>query len=98
MNITIQSLHFTAKDSLNAHVTEKVNSLEHYYDKFESATVTLKMEKSDLDGDKLCEIRLAVPGNDLFVKKYGETFEEAVTKTVDTLQEQVARMKGKWAN
>lgn len=95
MQIIIQSIHFTARPELDAHVTDKVNSLERFYDKIESANVILKVEKHDTEGDKLCEIRLAVPGNDLFVKKYGDSFEEAVNKVVDVLEDQIAKLKGK---
>ncbi|HLP21341.1 MAG TPA: ribosome-associated translation inhibitor RaiA [Chitinophagales bacterium] len=94
MHIIIQTLHFTAKPDLDAHVNDKVNRLEHFYDKIESANVTLKIEPHD-DGDKLCEIRLAIPGNDLFVKKHAASFEEAVTRAVDVLEEQIHRLKGK---
>ncbi|HLP53253.1 MAG TPA: ribosome-associated translation inhibitor RaiA [Chitinophagales bacterium] len=94
MQIIIQSLHFNARPDLEAHVNDKVNHLEHYFDKIETANVTLKIEPHD-DGDKVCEIRLAIPGNDLFVKKYAASFEEAVNRTVDVLEEQIKRLKGK---
>ena len=96
MQVIIQSLHFTARPDLDQHVTDKVNSLERFYDKIENANVTLKVDKHDTDGDKLCEIRLAVPGNDLFVKKHGDSFEEATNRCVDALEEQIAKMKTKW--
>lgn len=96
MQIITQTIHFTARPELDAHVNDKVNHLERYYDKIESANVTLKVEPH-ADGDKLCEIRLAIPGNDLFVKKYADSFEEAVNRTVDVLEEQIHRLKGKRA-
>ena len=96
MQVIIQTLHFNARPDLDQHVNDKVNGLQRYYDKIESANVTLKVDKHDTDGDKLCEIRLAVPGNDLFVKKHGDSFEEATNRCVDVLEEQIAKMKTKW--
>ena len=43
--------------------------------------------------NKVCEIRLAVPGNDLFAKKHSDSFEDAVTKVIDALREQIEKMK-----
>ena len=96
MQVIIQSIHFTARPDLDQHVTDKVNSLERFYDKIENANVTLRVEPHT-DGDKMCEIRLAVPGNDLFVKKYADRFEDATNRCVDVLEEQIARMKTKAA-
>ncbi len=95
MEINIQSLHFTASKELNDFVTEKVNKLSNHFDKIESATVSLKLENSDTTENKVCEIRLAVPGNDLFAKKQGKSFEEAVKEVVDILQVQIIKMKSK---
>jgi putative sigma-54 modulation protein len=95
MKLTIQSLHFTAKSELTNFVTEKVNKLSHFYDKIESANVSLKLEKSDTTNNKICEIRLSVPGNDLFVKRQCKTFEEATNESVHILHQQIEKMKAK---
>lgn len=95
MKITIQSIHFNSKVELNDFITEKVAKLAHLFDKIESASVTLKLEKSDTRENKTCDIRLGVPGNDLFVSRQSETFEAATIDAVDALQEQIKRMKSK---
>jgi putative sigma-54 modulation protein len=93
MKIIIQSLHFTAKPKLNQFVNDKVGKLAHLADKAESADVCLSLEKSDTGDNKVCEIKLKVPGNDLFAKKKAETFEEAIMDTVGALQEQIRKDK-----
>ncbi len=93
MELTIQSLHFTAKQKLNNFVTEKVNRLSRFYNKIESAKVCLKLDKSDKTDNKICEIRLAVPGNDLFAKRQCKTFENATNEAVAALQQQIKKMK-----
>jgi len=95
MDITIQSLHFTASEELKDFINEKVKKLTHYFDKIESATVTLKLENSEDTDNRICEIRLAVPGNDLFAKRQAQTFELATSEVVDALEHQLNKLKSK---
>ena len=95
MEITIQSLHFDASEALKDFVTEKVSKLSTLYNKIESADVTLKLENAAQADNKICEIRLAVPGSDLFAKRQHQSFEEATNEVVDVLQQQIHKMKGK---
>ncbi len=95
MEITIQSIHFNSKSELNDFITDKVAKLAHLFDKIECASVTLKLEKSDTRENKVCDVRLAVPGNDLFVSRQNETFEAATNAAVEALMEQIKRMKSK---
>jgi len=53
------------------------------------------MEKLATGENKICDIGLAVPGNDLFISRQSETFEAATNGAVDALQEQIKRMKSK---
>lgn len=85
MKINLQSLHFKAGDQLTSFVEEKVSKLERFDDSIISAEVTLNIDGSRVE-NKVCEIRLIVPGNDDFVKRDAETFEEAIVACVDTLQ------------
>jgi putative sigma-54 modulation protein len=98
MEIILQSLHFTANPQLTEFVNEKVGSLSHLYNKIELATVTLKLEKSAENENKVCEIKLAVPGKDLFAKRQHQSFEEAINEVVDVLHEQIKTLKGKAEN
>lgn len=93
MKLVIQSLHFNSKPELNNFVSEKVYKLSQFHSRIESANVCLKLEKSDSNEDKICEIRLAIPGNDLFVKRQSATFEEAAKNAIDALQNQIRKLK-----
>ena len=53
------------------------------------AQVVLKIDKSDTQSNKLCEILLAIPGNDLFASKQCPSFEEAILKTIEALKQQL---------
>ena len=93
MKITIQSLKFTAKEELKDFINEKVGKLSRFDDKIISADVTLQVDKSNKIENKVCDIRLIVPGYDDFVKKNAATFEEAVLNGVETLQTILQRKK-----
>jgi putative sigma-54 modulation protein len=95
MEVIIQSPHFTLNEALNSFINVKLDRLSHHYDRIESAHVLLRIEKSDPTDYKVCEIRLAVPGNDLFAKKHSDTYEDAITQVTDALQEQMGKMKNR---
>jgi ribosomal subunit interface protein len=93
MKINIQSLKFTAKEKLLDFVNEKVSKLSRFDDRIISVDVTLQLDTANTAENKICDIRLNVPGNDDFVKKNAATFEEAVLNAVDTLQTILQRKK-----
>lgn len=97
MKINVKSIKFTAKDHLKEYVHEKVSKLLRFDDKIISAEVSLQMEDGVIN-NKSCIIRLVVPGNDLIAKKAGDSFEEAVLGTVDTMQNILQRRKEKMAH
>lgn len=92
MKINLQSLHFKASDQLASFVEEKVSKLSRYDDTIISADVTLTLDGNSVD-NKICDIRLIVPGNDNFVKRNAETFEESIAGCVDTLQKILTEKK-----
>jgi putative sigma-54 modulation protein len=98
MKINIQSIHFSPSQSLNGYVTEKVKKLSHLYDRIESAEVSLKLDKSSTIENNVCEIKVGVPGNDLFASRQCKTFEQAATETVEALSHQIEKMKTKMEN
>ncbi|MFI5163868.1 MAG: ribosome hibernation-promoting factor, HPF/YfiA family [Bacteroidia bacterium] len=98
MEIKIQSLHFTPTQKLFDYVNEKVEKLSHFGDRVAGGDVCLKLDKSKKLNNKVCEIKLSVPGNDLFAKHQCKTFEEAVNETVDSLQGQLRKQKTKKIN
>ena len=95
MNIKIKTLGFTAKQELTEFVHEKVGKLSVFYDKIISSEVCLCAEKSGTKENKLCDIRLIIPGNDLLASAQCKTFEEAVALAVEALERQIEKKKTK---
>ena len=95
MDIKINSVRFDADQKLIDHVNKKVNKLGQFFDGIIGAEVFLRLENVQDDENKIAEVKLLIPGNDLFVKKQSKTFEEAVNKAVETLNRQVTKYKEK---
>lgn len=93
MKLNIQSIHFDADQKLLDIIQAKCDKLDQYFDGIVSGEVFLRVEKSDKRENKLVEIKLIVPGNDLFASKRSASFEEAVDEAVDALRRQVKKLK-----
>tara|TARA_R110002050_G_scaffold102774_1_gene211602 strand:- start:42145 stop:42444 length:300 start_codon:yes stop_codon:yes gene_type:complete len=95
MKLNIQSIHFDADQKLLDIVQSKADKLETYFDKIESGEVFLRLEKSENRDNKLVEIKLVVPGSDIFASKKAASFEEAVEESVEALRRQLKKLKEK---
>jgi putative sigma-54 modulation protein len=95
MKININSVHFKTDKKLDSFITEKVEKLSELYDGIIGSEVTLRVNNSDDLDNKVAEIRLLVPGNDLFAKKQSKSFEEATDIAVDALRKQLSKHKEK---
>lgn len=95
MNIKINSVRFNADSSLENFVNGKVKKLSHYYDDIIGAEVFLKLSNTQAPENKIAEIRLEIPGSDLFVKKQSKTFEESTDNACDALRRQITKHKEK---
>jgi putative sigma-54 modulation protein len=93
MRITIQSPDFKADQKLLDLVTEKMEKLSKFSERIHEANVTLKLDRSETKENKVCEIKLGIPGNDLFAVKQCKTFEEAAAKTTEALRSQIQSWK-----
>ncbi|MBS4013891.1 MAG: ribosome-associated translation inhibitor RaiA [Bacteroidetes bacterium] len=95
MEVTISSLHFKADAKLENFVREKLSKVASLFDGVIGSEVTLKLNQSSSNENKIAEIKIIIPGNDLFAKKQAKTFEEAVDSTIDALKKQLQRRKEK---
>ncbi len=95
MKINITALHFKTDKKLENYIQEKVEKLSGLYDGLISTEVTLRVEKNEKEGNKIAEIRLLIPGNDLFAKKQSKTFEQSTDVAVEALRKQLVKYKEK---
>lgn len=95
MTTTIQSVHFNADKKLITFINDKVSKLATLHENIISCDVTLKLNKSEDNMNKLAEIKLILKGNELFTKKQCLTFEEAIDTSIDALKSQLIKYKEK---
>lgn len=93
MNTSINPVKFKTDEKLDKYINEKVAKLDRMIDNAIKCEVTLKLEKPETDNNKIVDMRLYVPGKDLFVTKQADTFEDAVSQCVDTLKVQIEKYK-----
>ena len=98
MKLNIQAIQFDADQKLLDIIQAKADKLDTYFDRIVSGDVFLRVEKSESRDNKLVEIKLIVPGNDLFASKRATTFEEAADEAIDALRRQVKKLKEKLAS
>jgi putative sigma-54 modulation protein len=95
MKINIQSVKFDADKKLLEFVRQKVSKLLQVHDDIIGSEVILRLENVQDEGNKIAEIILNIPGNNLFAKKQSKTFEEATDGAVDALRRQLKKQKDK---
>jgi putative sigma-54 modulation protein len=99
MEVKVQTVHFKADQKLLDFCEKRLNKLDQFFDSVIGAEVMLKLEKDEERENKVSEIKLSVPANDiLFAKKQAKTFEEAIDLTVEALKKQVEKYKTKTIN
>jgi putative sigma-54 modulation protein len=96
MKINISTVHFDADQKLIDFVNQKVKKLTQFYDEIISCEIILRLDANDEFGNKISEIRLVLPGGELFAKKQCKTFEEATDQSIDALKRQIHRHKEKF--
>ena len=98
MNIKIQSIHFDADQKLLTFIENKLAKIEKLYDNIVGCEVFLKVINDQTTENKVVEIRVEIPGNDLFASKQSKTFEEAADLCIDALKIQITKHKNKIRN
>ncbi len=95
MKINLQSVNFNADKKLTEFIQKRLDKLENYYDKIVYSDVYLKVENTSQKENKIADIRIAVPGDDLIVKKQSKTFEEAIDTAASSLERMLKKRKEK---
>ena len=91
MDIQIHSIHFDADKDLLAFIKSKLNKLITFNNSIISADVFLRIEKNNEMENKLVDIKIQVPGKELFAKRHATSFEAAVDEVTEALRRQVVK-------
>lgn len=95
MNIKIQTIHFNADSKLEEHIEQKVGKLIDRNENVISANIVLRLDKSQENDNKVAEIKLEIPGNDIFARKQSKSFEEATDVALEAIRRQLKKYKEK---
>lgn len=95
MKVKIQSIKFDADKKLIEFIEKKMEKLNKFYDDIIGSEVSLKVENTQNPENKTAEIRLNIPGNDLFAERTCKTFEEAVDLSIEAIKTQIQKVKEK---
>ncbi len=95
MKVNVETPNFAADIKLIDFIEKKLSKLELFYDKIIFADVFLKVKKTSEKENKIVEILLSVPGENLIIKKEAKTFEEATDECAQSLERQLKKKKEK---
>ncbi len=95
MDIRVQSLGFKADDKLEEFINQKLQKLQKLENSITSYDVILNLDKASNKENKLVEVKIQVPGAELFAKKQSKSFEEATDLVADALRSQILKYKEK---
>lgn len=94
MKVNIESIKFDADRRLLEFIEKKLEKLDRFYERITVADVFLKVD-SDQPENKLAQIRMRLPGGELFVEKKCKSFEEAIDLCIEALKKQLDKTKEK---
>jgi putative sigma-54 modulation protein len=94
MDFKVNSVNFSADEKLVEFIREKVKKLELIYDNIIASEVYLKLDKSESKENKVAEVKILLPGNELFASKQCKSFEEAADLAIQALKNSSLRHGG----
>ena len=97
MKVQVQSVHFDADTQLIEFIQKKLDKLETFYDRTIDAEVILRLNNEGAE-NKTVEIKLNIPGDQLFAEKSNGSFEAATDHCTEALRRQIRKHKDKIAN
>lgn len=95
MKLQMHAVHFDADPKLIDFIQRKAEKLEAIYERIVDGEVFLKLENGEAIDNKIVEIKINIPGNQLFAKEQDESFEAAADRTVEALRRQLKKYKEK---
>ena len=94
MKVQVQSVHFDADAKLIDFIQRKLDKLETFYDRAIDAEVILRLNNEGVE-NKTVEIKLNIPGDQLFAEKSNGSFEAATDHCTEALRRQIRKHKDK---
>jgi putative sigma-54 modulation protein len=97
MKLQVHSIHFDADRKLVDFIQRKLDKLETFYDRLLDGEVFLRLNNEGVE-NKTVEIKLNVPGSQLFAIEKAKSFEAAADLAALALKMQLKKFKTKIQN
>lgn len=95
MKVFTQSVNFNADAKLISFVEKRIEALEKFHDKIIDAEIFLKVQNTSDKENKITEVKINIPGQELVIKRTNKTFEEGISLAADSLRRQLKKSKEK---
>lgn len=95
MEIEIQFVDLKHSEITESQTREKLGKLQNKYSWITTASVFFKSEPHEGEKNHVCEIRLGVPGPQLFASEHDTSFEKALNGVYHQLESQLEKHKAK---
>ena len=95
MHVNFQSINFKADIKLVEFTQRRIEKISQFYDQIVDVYVYTKVENFSDKINKLVELKIGIPGDDVIVKKTAKTFEEAINSAADSAERVLKRRKEK---
>lgn len=92
MKLQVQSIHFNADVKLINFIQRKVDKLQTFYDRMVDGEVFLRLNNEGIE-NKTVEIKLNMPGTQLFAVEKAKSFEAAADMATEALRRQLRKFK-----
>jgi putative sigma-54 modulation protein len=95
MKLQMHSIRFDADQKLIGFIQKKADKLDKFFDRIIDGEVFMRLDKDDNMENKIVEIKLNIPKNQLFAKERAKTFEAAADLAIAALRKQIIKHKDK---
>ena len=95
MNINFQSVNYNADNKLIEFAEKRNKKISQFYLNIIDVFVYTKVENTNDRINKLAELKIGIPGDDVVVKKKAKSFEEAINLAADSAQRILKKHKEK---
>ncbi|NER09105.1 putative sigma-54 modulation protein [Muriicola jejuensis] len=93
MTVNIQYLHMPTSEAMNELLTHKLEKISAKYDWILSTDVYFKLGNDSSGKNKVCEMKMEVPGPRIFASSTEDNFEKAAAATLKDLERQLKKRK-----
>lgn len=97
MKVQVHSIHFDADYKLINFIQKKLDKLDTFYDRMVDGEVFLRLNNEGVE-NKTVEIKVRVPGTQLFATEKARSFEAAADMATNALRMQIRKFKSKLRN